>query len=467
MSKPFYEAFDKKKKSNKFSVDDAELMEEGSHVHHAAKKRPQNNDKIYKGNHIQTTEKRTTRSLPQTYRQKDYIEPAFRVYKTEPPCGVFGSCGGCQLQHLTYEGQLKYKQGKIEKLLGPFGKVSPIIGMETPDHYRNKVHATFSYDKKGKIVAGIYEEDSHRVIPVNNCLIQNQQANQIIQTIRKLMPSFKLTPYDEDYSTGFLRHVLIRTGHVSKQVMVVLVGGTPIFPSKNNFTKALVKEHPEITTVIFNVNPRRTSMVLGDRETVLYGKGYIEDTLCGKTFRLSSKSFYQVNSVQTEKLYKKALDMANLKGHENVLDAYCGIGTIGIIASDRAGEVIGVELNKEAVNDAVLNAKANKADNIKFYQGDAGDFMLEMVEEGEQLDVVILDPPRNGSDEQFLSSLIKLSPPTVVYISCGPESLARDLKVLVNGGYKVKKMVPVDMFPWTEHVEAIILMTRSGSGDKK
>ena len=460
MSKPFYEAFDKKKKTNKFSVDDEQLMEEGGYAHHAAKKRPQNNDKTYKGNHIQTADKRTTRNMPQTFRQKDYIEPAFRVYKTEPKCGVFGSCGGCQLQHMTYEGQLKYKQHKIEKLLGSFGKVSPIVGMENPDHYRNKVHATFSYDKKGKIVAGIYEEDSHRVIPVNNCLIQNQQANQIIQTIRKLMPSFKLTPYDEDYSTGFLRHVLIRTGHVSKQVMVVLVGGTPIFPSKNNFTKALIKEHPEITTVIFNINSRRTSMVLGDRETVLYGKGYIEDTLCGKTFRLSSKSFYQVNSVQTEKLYKRALDMANLKGHENVLDAYCGIGTIGIIASDRAGEVIGVELNKDAVNDAVLNAKANKADNTKFYQGDAGDFMLEMAQEGEHLDVVILDPPRNGSDEQFLGSLIKLSPPTVVYISCGPESLARDLKVLVSGGYKVKEMVPFDMFPWTEHTEVVCRLTK-------
>ena len=461
MSKPFYEAFDKKKKNSRYSGDDAELMEERPHAQHLAKKRPSGNDKAYKGNHIQTAEKNMT------FHGKEYIEPALRAYKTEPKCGVYGSCGGCQLQHLTYEGQLKYKQQKMEKLLGTYGKISPIIGMENPDHYRNKVHATFSYDKKGKIVAGIYEEDSHRVIPVNNCLIQNQKANAIIQTIRKLMPSFKLTPYDEDYSTGFLRHVLIRTGHVSKQVMVVLVGGTPIFPSKNNFTKALIKEHPEITTVIFNINPRRTSMVLGDRETVLFGKGYIEDTLCGKTFRLSSKSFYQVNTVQTEKLYKKALEMANLKGNENVLDAYCGIGTIGIIASDRAGEVIGVELNKDAVNDAVLNAKANKVDNIKFFQGDAGDFMLEMAEEGEQLDVVILDPPRNGSSEQFLNALIQLSPPTVVYISCGPESLARDLKVLVNGGYKVKEMVPVDMFPWTEHVEAIILMTRSGSVEKK
>ena len=464
MSKPFYEAFDKKKKSKKYVADDEFLMEETFHM---SKQRPKNVDRPYKGNHIQTADRSVTRKDKPSYPQKDYIEPSLRSYKTDPKCGVFGSCGGCQLQHLTYEGQLKFKQQKIEKLLGVFGKVSPIIGMENPDHYRNKVHATFSYDKKGKIVAGIYEEDSHRVIPVTNCLIQNEQANKIIQTIRKLMPSFKLTPFDEDYSTGFLRHVLIRTGHVSKEVMVVLVGGTPIFPSKNNFTKALLKEHPEITTVIFNINPRRTSMVLGDRETVLYGKGYIEDTLCGKTFRLSSKSFYQVNSVQTEKLYNKALLMANLTGVENVLDAYCGIGTIGIIASDKAGEVIGVELNKDAVNDAIINAKNNKAENIKFYQGDAGDFMLEMAEENEHLDVVILDPPRSGSDERFLKSLITLAPKTVVYISCGPDTLARDLKVLVNGGYKVKEMVPVDMFPWTEHVEAIILMTRSGSGDKK
>ena len=457
MSKPFYEAFDKKKKSKKFMVDDDHLMEESEHH---SKQRSAGSERPYKGNHIQTADRNVIRKDKPIYQQKDYIEPSLRVYKADPKCGVFDSCGGCQLQHLTYEGQLKFKQQKIEKLLGAYGKVSPIVAMENPDHYRNKVHATFSYDKKGKIVAGIYEEDSHRVIPVTNCLIQNEQANKIIQSIRKLMPSFKLTPYDEDYSTGFLRHVLIRTGHVSKQVMVVLVGGTPIFPSKNNFTKALVKEHPEITTVVFNINPRRTSMVLGDRETVLYGKGYIEDTMCGKTFRLSPKSFFQVNSIQTEKLYKKALQMANLTGKENVLDAYCGIGTIGIIASENAGEVIGVELNKDAVSDAIMNAKNNNVENARFYQGDAGDFMFEMVEEGEQLDVVIMDPPRSGSDERFLNALITLAPPTVVYISCGPDTLARDLKVLVNGGYKVKEMVPVDMFPWTEHVETVVRLQR-------
>lgn len=344
-------------------------------------------------------------------------------------------------------------------MLGGFGKLSPIIGMEKPINYRNKVHATFSYDKTGKVIVGIYEEDSHRVIPITECMIQDVRANAIIQTVKKLMPSFKMKPYEEDYDTGFMRHLLIRTGHVSGEVMVVIVGGNPIFPSKNNFVKALVKEHPSITTVVFNLNNRRTSMVLGEKESILYGKGYIEDTLCGKTFRISPKSFYQVNAIQTEILYNKAMEMANFSGNEVLLDAYCGIGTIGIIASSRVKQVVGVELNKDAVRDAIINAKLNGVDNANFYQGDAGEVMVEMAAEGEKLDVVILDPPRSGSDENFLGALLKIAPPKVVYVSCNPETLARDLKVLTSNGYKVKEMVGVDMFPYTNHVETVVLLS--------
>lgn len=400
-------------------------------------------------------------------RRKDAVDPAYRMFQVEPPCSIAHSCGGCQLQNISYEGQLKIKQNKLQQMLGGFGKLSPIIGMEKPINYRNKVHATFSYDKTGKVIVGIYEEDSHRVIPITDCMIQDVRANAIIQTVKKLMPSFKMKPYEEDYDTGFMRHLLIRTGHVSGEVMVVIVGGNPIFPSKNNFVKALVKEHPSITTVVFNLNNRRTSMVLGEKESILYGKGYIEDTLCGKTFRISPKSFYQVNAIQTEILYNKAMEMANFSGNEVLLDAYCGIGTIGIIASSRVKQVVGVELNKDAVRDAIINAKLNGVDNANFYQGDAGEVMVEMAAEGEKLDVVILDPPRSGSDENFLGALLKIAPPKVVYVSCNPETLARDLKVLTSNGYKVKEMVGVDMFPYTNHVEAVVLMTRSDSGENK
>ncbi len=253
---------------------------------------------------------------------------------------------------------------------------------------------------------------------------------------------------------------MVRTGHISGQVLVVLVVGDVIFPSKNNFVKALLKLHPEITSIVMNINNKKTSMVLGDREIVLYGKGFIEDTLCGNKFRISPKSFYQVNPVQTEIMYTKAIEYANLSGKERVIDAYCGIGTIGIIASDKAKEVIGVELNKDAFKDAIGNAKANKINNIRFFNDDAGEFMVQLAAHDEQIDVVFMDPPRAGSDEPFLKSLVTLSPKRVVYISCNPETLARDLEYLTKHGYMVKIIQPLEMFPFTEHVEAIVLLEK-------
>ncbi len=259
-------------------------------------------------------------------------------------------------------------------------------------------------------------------------------------------------------------HVLIRMGYHTGQIMVVLVLSSPILPSKNNFVKALRKVHPEITTVVVNVNDRRTSMVLGDKEQVIYGKGYIEDVLCDKTFRISPKSFYQVNPRQTEILYRTAIEMAGLKGTETVLDAYCGTGTIGIIASAHAKNVIGVELNADAVRDAKVNAKCNQVKNIQFYQNDAGKFLEEMAEQKAKLDLLLMDPPRSGSDEKFLASVVKIAPEKIVYISCNPETLVRDLKYLQKHGYKAKKAVGVDMFPWTEHVETVCLLSK---GDVK
>lgn len=388
--------------------------------------------------------------------------------RTAPPdvsvdasvCPVYAKCGACQLLHLPYDEQLAVKQKQVEALLGRFGKVLPIIGMADPFHYRNKVHATFKAVKGGRVVAGMYEEGTHRVVQTKACALQDKRANAIVQTLIRLMTSFKLKPYDEDRRQGVFRHVLIRTGHVSGEVMVVLVLGTKIFPSRNHFVKALLEAHPEITTVVQNVNLKRTSMVLGDSETVLYGKGYIEDTLCGTVFRLSPKSFYQVNAVQTEVLYGKAIAYAGLTGNEVVLDAYCGIGTIGLIASAQAQTVVGVELNKDAVRDAIHNARRNGVKNARFFEGDAGTFMRAVAKEGNVPDVVMMDPPRSGSDEAFLSSLVAVAPPVVVYVSCNPETLARDLKYLTQRGYRVEKIQPVDMFPGTGHVECVLSMTR-------
>ena len=334
------------------------------------------------------------------------------------------------------------------------------IGMKDPWHYRNKVHGVVAGDRHGNCFTGIYENRSHRVIRVDSCLIENQKADAIMNTVTSLMKSFKMRPYNEDTGYGFLRHILVRTGYHTGQIMVVLVTASPVFPSKNNFVKALRKEHPEITTIVANVNNRNTSMVLGDKQQILYGKGYIEDVLCGKTFRISSKSFYQVNPVQTEVLYNKAIEFAGLTGKERVIDAYSGIGTIGMVASDNAGEVISVELNGDAVRDAVFNAKQNKVKNIRFYKEDAGDFMVKMASHKEKADVVFMDPPRAGSDKKFLDSLLRLKPKKIVYISCNPETLARDLKHLTGNGYSVRQIQPVDMFPSTGHIETVVLIQR-------
>lgn len=375
-------------------------------------------------------------------------------------CPVSDKCGGCQLQHFSYEKQLQEKQEQVNALLEKFCKVENIIGMENPYYYRNKVNAAFDTDKKGNVISGVYEAGSHRVVSIDSCLIEDQRADNIIVTIRGMLKSFKIRTYDEDKGIGLLRHVMVRTGHLSGEIMVVLVLASHIFPSKNNFVKALLKKHPEITTIVMNVNNKKTSMVLGEREQVIYGKGFIEDTLCGKVFRISPKSFYQINAVQTEVLYGKAIELADLKGKETIIDAYCGIGTIGIIASDNVKKVIGVELNKDAVKDAITNAKRNKVNNIYFYNQDAGEFMIQLAAEKQSVDVVFLDPPRSGSTEEFMDSMIMMNPKKVVYISCNPATLERDMTYLVKRGYEAKTLVPVDMFPGTEHVECVVLMSR-------
>lgn len=375
-------------------------------------------------------------------------------------CPVSAKCGGCQLSRLPYAAQLRHKQQKVAELLSPFCEVSPILGMENPLHYRNKVHAVLSVDKRGTPVSGVYAMGTHHVVPVKHCLIEDKRADRIIQTIVGMLPKYKLRIYNEYTHRGFLRHVVIRTGRVTGQIMVVLVATSQEFPGRREFVAELLAAHPEITTIVLNVNQRETSMVLGKKDVVLYGEGWMEDELCGKRFRISPQSFYQVNAQQCEVLYRTAIELAELSGKETLLDAYCGTGTIGLCASDHISRLIGVELNSEAVKDAKENARRNGVNNATFVCDDAGRFMVRMAQDGQVPDVVIMDPPRAGSDEPFLRSLLTLMPPRVVYVSCNPETLARDLDILCSGGYKVEKAVPVDMFPCTEHCEMVVKLAR-------
>ena len=377
----------------------------------------------------------------------------------EQKCAVAKKCGGCDYINSSYEKHVKEKLDKANSLIKKYGKFDGIVSMSNPYHYRNKVSAVFGFENK-KIIAGTYEKNSHRVVDTKNCLIEDEKAGSIIQTVKKMCVSFKIKAYDEDSGFGFLRHVLIRVGKKSGQIMVVLVTSNVIFPNKNAFVKVLRGEHPEITTIVQNVNNKNTSMILGDREIVMYGKGYITDELCGLTFKISPKSFYQVNREQTEKLYSQAIEYAGLQGDEVLLDAYSGIGTIGLIASKYVKEVISVELNKDAHKDAITNAKINNIKNVKFYNADATAFINDLAAAGEKIDVVILDPPRSGSTEEFIAAVGRLKPKKVVYVSCNPETLARDLEGFKRQRYGFEKGMVFDCFCNTGHVEGVVLLTR-------
>ncbi|MBO6000647.1 MAG: 23S rRNA (uracil(1939)-C(5))-methyltransferase RlmD [Spirochaetales bacterium] len=379
-------------------------------------------------------------------------------------CPKAGACGGCALNGIKYSKQLERKQALVEDLLLPFGPVASILGMSEPFFYRNKVQSVFGYDKKGEIVSGIYREGTHKLIPVRDCMIEDQEADAVLATIRDLVKSFSIPPYDEDSHTGAIRHVLIRRAVATDQTLVVLVSGSPMFRPKDAFVREIVRRHPSVKTVLLHINNQDTSMVLSDGPIrTLYGEGFIQDNLCNLSFRISARSFYQVNATQAAKLYTIAMRMARFKGNENVIDAYCGTGTIGLIASSwGAGHVTGIELNPDAVEDAVFNASLNNLQNVSFICADASVEMKKMAKEGAKVDVVFLDPPRSGSDERFLASLIRLAPKTVIYISCNPETLARDLRYITKmGPYKMVGAQPVDMFPQTSHIESCVLLERT------
>lgn len=375
-------------------------------------------------------------------------------------CPLYENCGGCQLQTLSYDEQLKFKQEKIDKLLSNFGSVSPIIGCTNNYYYRNKVQVSFGVDNFGRVIVGNYIASTHIIVPVKECQIADKKANKIIDTIKKLVIKYKISIFDENTFKGCMRHVQIRCGN-SGQYMVILVTGSSKIYKGDLLIKELLSKHPEIKTVVQSINNKRTSMVLGDKNYTLYGTGYIKDKLCGLDFSLSPTAFYQVNKYQTEVLYNMAMELADLKGDEVAIDAYCGIGTISLLLSKKVKEVLGVEINRNAIKDAFYNAKLNKINNVNFIADDAGRFMSRIVKENKgKIDVVCMDPPRSGADDKFLKSLITLGPKKVIYISCGPESLKNNLYFLTKNGYKVDKIQPVDMFPFTEHIETIVILSK-------
>ena len=373
-------------------------------------------------------------------------------------------CGGCPMLGLDYAEQLKQKEAAVRKLVGKYGPVAPIRGAENPCHYRNKVISTFAAGPGGKLVSGIYAAGTHKVLPVESCLLQDEVLDTVMQAVRAAVSACRYQPYNEDKGTGLLRHCLLRRGVVSGQVMVVLVTAQPVLPGAKNFVRALLaeaeKRHVPVTTVVQNYNPRRTSVVLGEEEKVLYGKGFILDTLCGKTYALSPRSFYQINHDQTEVLYGLAVEAARLTGKEVVLDAYCGIGTIGLTASGRAKQVVGVELNRDAVRDAIGNAKHNNVKNARFFAADATQWITEAAAAGQRADVIFMDPPREGSTPQFIESVARMAPKRVVYVSCNPETMARDLALLTAKGYRAEGFTPVDLFPQTAHCETVCALSK-------
>ncbi len=389
------------------------------------------------------------------------LEPA--ESRCNVKCPVYLKCGGCNMLHMNYEAELKYKQEKVTALFGKDDPLMlPIIGSDSPLNYRHKVYESFGIKKDGRgrtsVVSGLYEENTRSLVPVKDCMIQCKTANQIEKAISKIMKEMGTRAWDPVTRTGTLRHVYIRVSKKTGKAMVVLVTGTPDFREKKHFAESLKKAVPAVTTVIHNINDdKKTGMILGKKSQVVLGEGFITDSLCDKTFKISERSFFQVNPMQAEKLFSAAVTMAGLTGSEKVLDAYCGTGTIGIIAADSAAKVVGVELSKDAVNDAKGNAALNDIKNITFVAGDAGEYLKES---GEKFDLVFMDPPRSGSDEAFLTALSQAKPEKIVYVSCNIETQRRDVDFLLTKGYKLKAVQAVDMFSRTADVENICLLTR-------
>ena len=366
-------------------------------------------------------------------------------------------CGGCPLLTLPYPEQVAKKQARVSTLLGHYAPVEPLRAMQEPWHYRNKAIATFAM-QRGKLVLGLYAEGSHRVLPGCQCLLQSEVLNRTLSAVLDAARACRWVAYDEDRGTGLVRHAVLRTSREGK-VLVTLVTARPELPGSRNFCTALRKAAPWVVGIVQNINPTQTSAVLGNREKTLFGRDFVTDTLCGLQFAISSRSFYQVNLVQTEVLYRTALELAALTGKETVIDAYCGIGTIGLCAAARAGRVIGVERNPAAARDAAANARRNRIANAEFVCADATEWMMQQADKLRP-DVIFLDPPRAGSTPECIAAVAKMNPRRIVYVSCDPETLARDIVLFGRNGYRARRCLPVDLFPHTKHVETVVQLVR-------
>jgi len=367
--------------------------------------------------------------------------------------------GGCQLEHISYEGQLQYKENQVRQVLTRIGKledvvVHPILGMDNPWHYRNKAQVPVG-EKDGKLIAGFFKPRSHEIVDTNESLIQLPEINEAVQAVKEICSELGIPAYHEESHKGVLRHIMARYGQQTGELMVVIITRTADLPQKNKLVEEIVARLPKVKSIVHNVNSKRTNVIMGEKTTVLWGNEVIYDYIGDVKFAISALSFYQVNPVQTKVLYDKALEYADLSGEENVIDAYCGIGTISLFLAQKARKVFGVEVVPEAIEDARRNAELNGISNAEFTAGEAEVVIPKWYKEGNAADVLVVDPPRKGCDEAFLQTIIEMKPKKVVYVSCNPATLARDLRILEDGGYKTVEVQPVDMFPHTTHCEAV------------
>lgn len=384
-------------------------------------------------------------------------------HRQEPPCPVYHQCGGCSLQHLSYEEQLNQKTAIVQDNLKRLGKIEhakvhPTIGMEDPWRYRNKAQVPIG-EEEGGLIGGFYAQRSHRIINMDACLIQHEKNDEVVDLVKKVASSLGIRAYDEETGKGLLRHVVVKVGFKTGEIMLVLVMNDSQIPNQEELVNQLTKKLDGLKSVVLNINRKQTNVIFGDETKVLWGEPYIYDYIGDIKFAISARSFYQVNPIQTEILYGKALEYADLTGNETVIDAYCGIGTISLFLAQKAKKVYGVEIVPEAIADAKRNARLNAMENVEFAVGEAEKIIPWWYAQGIQADVVVVDPPRKGCDETLLDTLIQMKPKRIVYVSCNPSTLARDLRILEDGGYLTQGVQPVDMFPQTFHVESVAWLT--------
>jgi 23S rRNA (uracil1939-C5)-methyltransferase len=384
--------------------------------------------------------------------------------RVKPVCDIYYSCGGCNLMHINYEGQLAFKKSLVKETMKRIGKfedikVKNVVGMENPTSYRNKVQVPFGVNEFGKVTCGFYRQRTHIIQPLEKCYIQTETSTEIVKFVRNLCNEYRILGYDETTKKGIIRHVLVRHGVKTNEYMVVLVLTKETLKEKDEIVSKLINRYPMIKTIVINVNTADTNTILSDKFITIYGEGVIRDELYGLQFEISPESFYQINHSQTDKLYVKAIEYAKLTGNETVVDAYCGIGTIGLIAASQAKKVYGVEIVKSAIVNARKNAYLNNIKNISFVIGKSEDQIMEWKKQGLDIDVIFVDPPRKGCEKSLLEAIIDLKIKKIVYVSCDVATFARDSRILVDGGYELKEITPFDMFPYTTHVETVTLLS--------